>query len=214
MLRLLRRLLGLGEAGSRVPPAEPLDRADTAGRIEVLTRAGFSTAAEVRDSIIEDYLQPDAVSEADLRWIGDEVAAAFARKRNEEAGWPAETDVDRLAAAFTALEAAGIVALHRAGYTLSDGFVEAGEAQDFFAAQGRQMRGCVFYHGQDVEGALRDERLYLAFGGFSARDEIAVEVAIEAVAALRAQGLGATWDGDLDQRILVHPLRWQKRGPA
>lgn len=218
MWNVFRRLLGgrpraVRDAASEAR-VESVDRADTAARIEILAWGGFETPASTLEAILEEYLRPEAVGADDRRWIEAEVARAFAAKRDAEATWPAQTDVDRLAAAFAALEAAGIIALHRAGNTRSDGISDAAEVYHARRDQGGDARGFVFYHGQDVEAALAGYGLYLAFGSFDGRDETAAGIAAEIVAAVEAQGLRTDWDGDVDRRILVHPIRWLNRTPS
>lgn len=122
MLRILRRLLAGRRAKAQFrtssdTPVEKIDRVDTAEQIEILARGGFETEASTRETILDTYLNPDAVAPDDRRWVETEVARAFAHKRADEATWPLETDFDRLAIAFDRLDAAGIIALHRAGYT-------------------------------------------------------------------------------------------------
>lgn len=161
MLRLLRRLLTkrpARTAGEAAPERQPekIDRADTAERIEILARGGFETEASTLETILDEYLNPDEVDADDRRWIEAEVARAYARKRADEATWPLETDFDRLAVAFDALDAGGIIALHRAGYTRSDGISDAAEVCHQRRERGRSSRGFVFYHGQDVEAVVAD----------------------------------------------------------
>jgi hypothetical protein len=215
MLKILRRLLAGRPAKAQVQmPAETIDRVDTAERIEILARGGFETEASTLETILDEYLTPDAIAPDDRRWVEAEVARAFARKRADEATWPLETDFDRLAIAFDALDAVGIIALHCAGYTRSDGISDAAEVRHQRKERGRASRGFVFYHGQDVEAVIFDQGLYLAFGSFDDRDETMAAIAAEIVAAVEAQGLRTEWEGDVGTRILVHPIQWLKRSPS
>ncbi|KQQ14700.1 hypothetical protein ASF53_08725 [Methylobacterium sp. Leaf123] len=219
MLRILRRLfLGrTAKAQSQAPsdsPAEAIDRADTAEQIEILARGGFETEGSTLETILEEYLDPDTVAPDDRRWVEAEVTRAFARKRADEATWPLETDFDRLAIAFDALDARGIIALHKAGYTRSDGISDATEIYHQRRERGRASRGFVFYHGQDVESVVFDQGLYLASGAFEDRDKTAAAIAAEIVTAVEAQGLRTQWEGDVGTRILVHPIHWLKRSPS
>ncbi|MDV2985838.1 UNVERIFIED_CONTAM: hypothetical protein Q9R58_16120 [Methylobacteriaceae bacterium AG10] len=219
MLSILRRLFRGRAAKAPVrtasdSPAETIDRVDTAERIAILARGGFETEASTLETILDEYLTPDAIDPDDRRWVEAEVARAFARKREEEETWPLETDFDRLAIAFDALDAGGIIALHCAGYTRSDGISDAAEVYHQRRERGRASRGFVFYHGQDVESVLADQGLYLAFGAFDERDETMAAIAAEIVAAVEAQGLRTRWEGDVGKRILVHPIRWLKRSPS
>lgn len=219
MLRILRRLFAGRRDSAQVQmpsdtPVEKIDRADTAEQIEILARGGFETEASTRETILDTYLNPDAIAPDDRRWVETEVARAFARKRADEATWPLETDFDRLAIAFDRLDAAGIIALHRAGYTRSDGISDVAEVFHRRKERRRASRGFVFYHGQDVEAVVFDQGLYLAFGSFDDRDETMAAIAAEIVAAVEAQGLRTKWEGDVGTRILVHPIQWLKRSPS
>lgn len=216
MLGFLRRFFGQVQRGNMEPSVaepEPLDRADVTDRIRILAHGGFHSEASALTSIVEDYLGPDHLSPDDRRWIETEVGQTFARKRAEEATWPPVTDFDRLASAFDTLTANGIVALHSAGYTRSDGISDAWEAYHQGKEEGVEARGFIFYHGQDVE-AVGGRGLYLAFGAFDERDETAHRIAGDIVSAVQAEGLGTQWEGDVNTRILVWPIDWRKRSPV
>jgi len=219
MLEILRRLFRSRrvKAQSQAPsdsPLEAIDRADTAERIDILARGGFETEASTLETILDEYLNPDEIDPEDRRWVEAEVARAFARKRADEVTWPLETDFDRLAIAFDTLDASGIIALHKAGYTRSDGISDAAEIDHQRRERGRASRGFVFYHGQDVEAVVFDRGLYLAFGAFDDRDGTTAAIAAEIVAAVEAQGLRTHCEGDVGTRILVHPIHWLKRSPS
>ncbi|RIY01432.1 DUF3168 domain-containing protein [Aureimonas flava] len=215
MLGFLNRLLGRaqGVPEQAVAEPEPLDRADVVHQIHVLARGGFHSEVSALTAVVEDYLDPDRLDPEDRRWVEAEVERAFETKRADEAVWPAITDFDRLVAAFDALTATGIVALHRAGYTRSDGISDAWEVYHQGREEGVEARGFAFYHGQDVE-AVGDGGLYLAFGAFDERDEMARRIGGEIVSAVEAQGLGTRWEGDVDTRILIWPIDWRKRSPV
>ncbi|WP_147017515.1 DUF6891 domain-containing protein [Methylorubrum extorquens] len=219
MLEILRRLfqsrrVKAQSQASSDSPLEAIDRADTAERIEILARGGFETEASTLKTILDEYLNPHEIDPEDRGWVEAEVVRAFARKRADEATWPLETDFDRLAIAFDALDASGIIALHKAGYTRSDGISDAAEIDHQRRERGRASRGFVFYHGQDVEAVVFDRGLYLAFSAFDDRDATMAAIAAEIVAAVEAQGLRTHWEGDVGTRILVHPIRWLKRSPS
>ena len=118
--------------------------------------SGFDSPADV-DRVIDDLLEGDA-DEALLRAA---VGPEFARKQAAEATWPPTTDCDRLDAAFTTLDAQGIIALQNTGYEMSDGLTEVAEA--LHRRGGREgVGGYCFYHGQDLErgeGRRADARL-------------------------------------------------------
>ena len=84
-------------------------------------------------------------------------------QRVREAGWNEPTMNDAIDRAFEELNASGIVALQKAGYTQSDGWSLVNDAA---MKRSPKPRGAVFYHDQDVERAVGGSGLLLAFGAF------------------------------------------------
>jgi hypothetical protein len=166
--------------------------------------SGFYSPEEV-DEFIGDLLEGDA----DEKMLRAAVLPEFEKKATAEASWPARTDCDRLDEAFAELNAAGIIALHNAGYTMSDGHEDVGEELHRRGRTG--IRGYCFYHGQDLERAVRGEGLTLAFGDLDAEDDQKVVIGREVKQALERAGLSAKWNGDPGTRIEVPNLDWKRR---
>ena len=174
-------------------------------RVRLAVWSGFDTREDVEEMIL-DLLYDD--EEADEETVRASVGPAFARKAEAEASWPVVTDCDRLDGAFHQLEASGIVALHNAGYTLSDGHSDVSEvlAQ---AGPGR-YHGYAFYHGQDVEAAVDGHSLWVAFGALTDDREADAEIGRRVQAELAAAGLQVLWAGSPDRRIEL-VLDWKRR---
>ena len=123
---------------------------DTLSMLKVWVWSGFRSESEAAD-MLEDHLsEEDALTDPDA--IRKALAAEFKTKAAAEKSWPKETDCDRLDRAFDALMAAGICALHNAGYTQSDGHADV--AQELHDQGREKFHGYCFYHGQDVERAV------------------------------------------------------------
>jgi hypothetical protein len=84
--------------------------------------SGFYDRDEINE-MINDILEDDA----DEAFLRSAVEPEFEKKSVAEASWPEETDCDRLDQAFESLNSNGIIALHNAGYTMSDGFSDVSE---------------------------------------------------------------------------------------
>jgi class 3 adenylate cyclase len=166
--------------------------------------SGFYSPAEV-EQLIDDILEPGA-DEAMLRAA---VAPEFAKKAAAEASWPGRTDCDRLDAAFAELNAAGIIALHNAGYTMSDGHEDVGKELHQRGRPG--IRGYCFYHAQDLERAVAGDGLMLAFGDLDAEDDQKVVIGREVQQALERAGLSVEWNGKPNTRIGLPRLDWKRR---
>ncbi len=170
--------------------------------------SGFDSPADV-DRLIDDLLEGDA-DEAFLRAA---VGPEFARKQVAEATWPQTTDCDQLDAAFETLNAHGIIALQNAGYTMSDGLTEVGEA--LHRRGGREgVQGYCFYHGQDLERAVEGEGLMLAFGSLDDDKTHKLQVGLRVREMLEGCGFTVQWNGDSETRLNLPGLDWKRRGPT
>src|SRR5690348_10309272 len=110
--------------------------------IQRYVRYGFYRPTEVERIVGEDMLG-GKVPRKRLREL---VKAEVARHQGEQKSWPAVTDCDRLDKAFAALRAEGILAIHNAGMTPSEGI---GEMCEQYHAAGGELSGIVgycFYH--------------------------------------------------------------------
>ena len=176
-------------------------------QVRVLIAGGFFNEDDLETYLADLVFDPHGAPYANE--VRSEALTAFATKRKAEAEWPAVTDWDRLATAFAALDASGILALHNAGYTTSDAH---GDAWDLI---GRDppgtWRGFAFYHGQDVERALSGEPLFIGFDAVAEGADAKLGIGNAIVAALKAQGFAPQWNGDPETRLDVPGLKWQKR---
>lgn len=196
-----------------------LDPEDTRARIHDLVWCGFHPDADVAWMITDEYLDPDELTAEDRAWVKAEAARACAEKREAEAGWPERTEYDRLEAVFAQLRSEHIIALHRAGNTLADGHDDVREAWRAAGRAASGIRGCCFYHAQDLDNAVRSGRLYLAFSGgmipeVERREANTVAVGQRIVELLQAAGFGANWSGNINERIEADLGQWRKRGPS
>jgi hypothetical protein len=177
--------------------------------ITKLVRAGFYDKERLTQIVSEELFAPGELDAADVAAAVDQ---EFAKHEAEKKTWPAITDCDRLDAAFAALNKRGIIALHNAGLTQSDGY------DDFRAAlmsrpQPASVVGYCFYHSQDVERAIQGDGLFLAFGPRNPKDEETKgpEIGIVVREELERAGLKVKWDGTFAARMSVPQFVWQKR---
>ncbi|MGW4115034.1 DUF6891 domain-containing protein [Actinosynnema sp. NPDC004786] len=191
---------------------EPDLPADLVAEVEEYARGvvhgGFTALDDAVEAVADCFEDQAPVTPAVARAVVERV---WRERSAEQAGWPASTDVDRLLAAFEALDRDGIVA--RADFTCCQ---TCGHAEIGDEAEG-DARGYVFFHRQDTESAVAGGEVWLAYGslGESADPAAADEsVGREVVAALTAGGLPVVWDGSVRTRIKVGPIAWRKRLPV
>jgi hypothetical protein len=166
--------------------------------------SGFYTPEEV-DEMIDDILEEDA----DEPMLRAAVKPEFIKKTEAEKSWPATTDCERLDLAFKALDSAGILCLHNAGYTMSDGHSDAYEI--YSTAQTGKYFGYCFYHGQDMERAIDGGGLMLAFDHVKGDVPEKLSVAEKINEVLIKHNFTLDWDGAAEMRININKFDWKNR---
>jgi hypothetical protein len=168
---------------------------------------GFYSSIEI-ERIVGDDVFAGEIPKKRLRAM---IKAEIEQKRIEEQSWPAVTDCDRLDQVFALLESEKILALHNAGLTPSEGIDEMSER--YYEAGGRKsgISGYCFYHGQDMESALVDDELGLAFGDIKGDDTKGVKIGERIRRALEAGGLKVAWTGSIKDKMFLKGFRWQRR---
>ena len=106
-----------------------------------------------------------------------------------------------------------MIALHRAGFTQTDGLDEVEEEYREAGGKASGYTGHCFYTEQDQEGALDGPGMYIGFGHLTGDDAKGVDVGHRVRAALEDEGLVVEWDGTIKSRLFVKGFRWQRRGP-
>jgi hypothetical protein len=186
--------------------------------VELNRRAaeGYETDAAIVESVIECLVESRGRGGDVPGRVRRLAAEVFDARSAVERTWPVPTACDRLDRAFASLERAGIVARQHFSCCGTCGAAEISDEIEAARAR-RPVRGYTFFHVQDTESAVAGDGLHLAYGAASADgiteeqwNRAAIAVGHEVVAALRAEGLDASWSGDLDERIHV-PLEWRRR---
>jgi hypothetical protein len=185
-------------------------REDILSRLQSLVWAGEFDEGDVALYIRDHYGELD---EAGKGWLLEVIRSEFESKRKAEEAWPKVTDFDRLDRAFTLLEAQGVIALHRAGYTQSDGHEEVEDAYNEAGGKSSEYKAYCFYTEQDQEHTLGGGDLYIAFGHLSGNDAKGVKVGKMLRAALEREGFRVEWDGTFKTRLIVKEFLWRRRSP-
>lgn len=176
-------------------------------QLRIAVGCGYGDVETVREDFLERVRDEGA---ARLEGWQAKLERALDAQRRREQSWSKATINDRITAAFAELRAAGVIALEDAGYTMSDGWCDVGEASE---DQPDAWAG-VFFHRQDVERAIEGHGLWLAFGAFVEGEAHAPEslrLARLVCETLQRHGVKTTWNGEIDSRIEIDPFKWQKR---
>jgi hypothetical protein len=178
--------------------------------VQLQVSAGYLSAAAIVDEAVEIFSDL-VIDPASARAAAAVVAErALAAHREAQASWPAVTDCDRLDAAFTELDAAGVLARQHYRCCATCGIQDILDELQQAEKLGRPVRGYTFFHVQDTEHAVGGEALYLSYGTGETGTASAVQIGLEVVETLRRHGLEPGWNGRVAHRICL-PLQWQRR---
>jgi len=193
--------------------ADDPDGAESGLRAEVVRWIWYGYHAPERiTQMIDEQVDEDGTMDADT--LHAFAAAVLAKKRAAEASWPETTDNDRLVDAFADLLEDGIFALQWAGDSLDEGFDVVNEHLEAKDPSGERFAGACFFHAQDIDSALNEDGLLIAFGHLHSDDAEDYEaIGRRVVEALRHHGLAPRWNGTARQRIALPDFRWQRRTP-
>jgi hypothetical protein len=189
------------------------ERSDVVRRIGRATTGGFETKVEALAGAL-DYIEPRAWTAEDRLWVHTELDRQWHGKLQQQSTWPTPTDWSRIDGVFQKLNAEGILCLHNAGYTLSQGEEDTRASWHDRGGKASSLTGFCFYHGQDVQDVVSTGTLALAYGRLT--DEMAdtLGTARKIVDALLAAEFQTAMPPDTETRIFVAGLVWRKHSPT
>jgi hypothetical protein len=179
--------------------------------IRFSVRCGFFDEARLIEMYSEEIYAPGELDPVELRQFVNQELSSL---REDQRAWPAETDCDRLSAVFKILNSRGIISIENAGNTQSDGYDDT--MQIYREAKDKKsFIGYCFYHGQDLDRAVRGEGLYLAFGPVDPAKEESEGPRIGKIIAeeLNKKGFTSEWKGTFNTRIRIPKVDWKRRIP-
>ncbi len=172
-------------------------------------KAGFWSNDKILqecEQYIKDFYRNeyDNITKNDLLEIIEALRKEFQNTGNQE-------NFLKLEFVFHSLMKHGIVALHYAGYTQSDGFADCNEVAEWLDEKGENIVGCCFYTEQDVEHILNGDRtlLYISFGNYFEKPT-AEEVGHIIVNELKSMGFCIEWNETADTKIAIKNFKWDK----
>ena len=177
--------------------------------IKTWVQMAFYSKKELIEIFCEEMYEPDELNKHDVEQIIDDEIQKIKR---EQQTWPQRTDFDKLEDTFIALHNKGIIAIHNAGYTQSNGYDDIMEI--YHNAETKEIIiGYCFYHGQDLERAVQGNGLCLSFGPIIPDEEQieGPEIGKTIINELKKSGFTTKWNGTFDDRIIITTIDWKKR---
>ncbi len=174
-------------------------------------RSGFYSLEDIQNSIIEEIEDNGFEDEISEDWAYEQIDNVYRELLSESKTWEVPTLTERLIAAFDELTRERIIALHYPGYTMEDGEYEVVEVERALRENNEKSEGYCFYHGQDLERAVRGEGLYIAFQKIdNESDAVSKEIAKRVVKVLEKNGFKVEWDGKANSRIFLPTFKWER----
>lgn len=174
-------------------------------------RSGFYSLEEIQTNIIEEIEDNGFEDEITEEWAYNQINEVYGELLKESEIWGTNTKTNRLIAAFDELAASKIVALHYSGFTTDDGEYEVEEVERTLIDNDEKSEGYCFYHGQDMERAVRGEGLYITFQKLNnVSDVVSREVAKKIVDVLEKHDLKVDWNGKTTSRIFLPEFKWER----
>lgn len=174
-------------------------------------RSGFYSLEDIQNSIIEEIEDNGFEDEISEDWAYEQIDNVYRELLSESKTWQAPTLTERLIKAFDELAQQRIIALHYPGYTMEDGEYEVVEVERALRENNEKSEGYCFYHGQDLERAVRGEGLLIAFQKIdNESDVVSKEIAKRVVKVLEKNGFTVEWDGKANSRILLPSFKWER----
>ncbi len=178
--------------------------------IDVLVRSAFWDRERMLEIMCQELYAP---GDLDERAVSAAIDSCIAKWKSSQVDWPDVTDCDRLDSVFAQLNEQGIVAMHNAGMTQSDGHDDFRDIYDKHPNKSRLLGYC-YYHGQDLERVVRGGPLFFSFGPCDAKLEETEGPRVGRMIAqqLTNAGFDVEWDGTFNERIRIPKFNWQRRG--
>ncbi|MBU2927150.1 DUF6891 domain-containing protein [Winogradskyella psychrotolerans] len=169
---------------------------------------GFENEDDLLESICGMFYDE---SDFDEKWLKREIDIRLKKHQADSLKWETPTDFDRLVKSFDELNKNKIISLHRAGYTKSDGEEDAAEIIAELKERGISVKGYCYYHTQDLERAIGEEKmLFIGFDSYNRDDKLAKEVAEKIITVLTKHGFSTRWNGSIETRIAILNINWKK----
>lgn len=174
-------------------------------------RSGFYSLEDIQNNIIEEIEDNGFEDEISEDWAYKQINAVNEELLKESESLGENTQTNRLIAAFDELAESKIIALHYTGYTMDDGEYEVIEVERTLNDNNEKSEGYCFYHGQDLERAVRGDGLNISFQKINNEsDVVSKEIAKKIVAVLEKHDLKVDWNGKASSKILLPEFKWQR----
>lgn len=172
--------------------------------IQLLIKSGFYGDDDILEIISDEFIEED---------ISDDLVSKLLLE-NKESLEDLEEDSDdfiNLRNAFCDLTKEKIISIHNAGYDIEEGIQDSFELFVHLRNNKYNPIGFCFYAFEDIENAIEENALNIAFGDFEYDEEKGLEIAKKIVKTLKSYGFGINWGESVDEIIEIKNFNWKKQ---
>lgn len=173
--------------------------------MQLLIKSGFYNDEEILEIIEDEFFEENVSS--------DIISSRLSKNYECIDGLTTVDCIDfnKLENTFNQLSGLNdIVTIHNAGYDLEEGIQDAFELFVHLRNNQENPQGFCLYSLEDVEMAIEEKYLSIAFGDFDLDEKKAIKIGETVVNALKDNGFDINWDGTVDNPIKINPFNWKK----
>lgn len=172
--------------------------------IQLLIKIGFYSDDEILEIIDDEFIEEDISKDLISNLL-------LENKENLEELKEDSDDFIKLSKAFDDLTKEKIISIHNAGYDIEEGIQDSFELFTHLKNNKYEPIGFCFYTFEDIENAIEDNTLNIAFGDFEYDEKKGLEIAKKIVKTLKDYGLEINWNQSVDEIIEIENFNWKKK---
>ena len=171
--------------------------------IRLLIKIGFYSDDEILEIIDDEFIEEDISQDLISNLL-------LENKENLEELKEDSDDFVKLSKAFDDLTKENIISIHNAGYDIEEGVQDSFELFTHLKNNKYEPIGFCFYTFEDIENAIEENELNIAFGDFEYDEKKGLEIAKNIVNVLKSYDFEIDWNESVDELILIKGFDWKK----
>ena len=171
--------------------------------IQLLIKIGFYSDDEILEIIDDEFIEEDISQDLISNLL-------LENKENLEELKEDSDDFVKLSKAFDDLTKENIISIHNAGYDIEEGVQDSFELFTHLKNNKYEPIGFCFYTFEDIENAIEENELNIAFGDFEYDEKKGLEIAKNIVNVLKSYDFEIDWNESVDELILIKGFDWKK----
>lgn len=172
--------------------------------IQVLIKIGFYSDDEILEIIDDEFIEEDISKDLISNLL-------LENKENLEELKEDSDDFIKLSKAFDDLTKEKIISIHNAGYDIEEGIQDSFELFTHLKNNKYEPIGFCFYTFEDIENAIDENALNIAFGDFEYDEKKGLKIAKKIVKVLKDYGFEINWGESVDEIIEIENFNWKKK---